>query len=211
MSNSDVRSPIGNNPNPREDIFADLQVIPAPSPVIRMPPWAAWFQNQGAPLWLAGTVLQWDGYNTVMARIAAIGLLARLWDPSLGGTSPRKEIAAWLRAANLNKEEIAFLLENLTHRAGQLALRIEEEEEDFSSSLRWIVEEREFLQSVRSALRTVVDTGFADGILRSLDERAEEMGLRLQMPVLPEDHAWSLAWMEPEAWWSVADPESPSA
>lgn len=160
-------------------------------------------------MWLAKTVLQWDGHNTVMSRLAAIGLLARLWDPSLGGTSPRKEIAAWLRAAKLNEEEIAFLLENLTHRAGQLALRLEEE--DFSSSLRWIVEEREFLQSVRSALRTVIDTGFADGLFSSLDERADAMGLRLQMPVLPEDYAWSLAWMEPEAWWSVADPESPSA
>jgi len=216
MSNSDVRSPIGNNNSTRVDRFADLEVLPAPD-FIAASDCLIWAQSAQAEPWLQQVVAELASQKNSIADAAAAGVFARLWTPPSPDASieahdlPRERVRAWIGAASAEQREA--LEQHAVERAWSLSEDLEavvtESRGDARIAgirLQEIVQQRDDLQSVLRVLKLGGGGSRLADALGGVDALATEGGIPSFLPAPSsgeEGDRWmAVAWQEPEAWWS---------
>ncbi|MES2641330.1 MAG: hypothetical protein V4850_17700 [Myxococcota bacterium] len=194
------------------DALADLPDLPLPPPLVDAPDLRGWASRIGAEPWLAAAAAQHADAPSSVDRMAAVGLLARLWTPPEGAAPPahpRDLARAWARAvepAVLDEAESVAV-----RRAWRLSERIAEvgslSAGNATDEMTAIVLDRDDLQSVRRVLRLVGAGDRLADALATADAVANEhlSALADLLPSLaddPEADRWNaVAWQEPDAWW----------
>ncbi|MFZ5476830.1 MAG: hypothetical protein ACOZNI_08655 [Myxococcota bacterium] len=187
------------------DALASLPPSASTVPEVAAPDVAAW--SAGAEPWLAAAAAALAASPAVVDRLAAAGLLARLWTE---GDSPRERVRAW--AKGLGAAALAAVETLAVGRAWDLAERIAGVGElpgaIADEAVAAMVRERDDLQSVRRVLKLA---GEGDRLVEALAraDRAAAVhasALADHLPHAdddPETDRWSaVAWQEPDAWWA---------
>jgi hypothetical protein len=215
MSNSDS-SPVVNN-NSTRDLFADLEVQPAPD-FITASDCLIWAQSVQAEPWLQQVVAELASQKNSIADAAAAGVFARLWTPPSPDAPmdahdlPRELVRAWIGAASGEQREA--LEQHAVERAWSLSEDLEGVVTESVSGdartagirLQEIVQQRDNLQSVLRVLKLGGGGSRLADALGGVDALATEGGIPALLPAPDEgeggDRWMAVAWQEPEAWWS---------
>lgn len=190
---------------------------------IELPGLEAWVgETEG---WLSDIYTQLSASETPLSRLAAAGLVARLWSPprgsdmkaliaqSLAGDGPAAKIGKWARdlgqpllerAMRLAVVRADILREELTPLSDSIA---DDPDGATADARHWLVC-RDNLQSVRAVLSLAIDTTELDRAIELLDREATlHHSMWSAVGDLGEEERLSaVAWQEPEHWWGALSP-----
>jgi hypothetical protein len=194
------------------DALAGLPDLPPSAPAIDAPDLQAWASQVAAEPWLSAAASQQAEGPSSVDRLAAVGLLARLWTPpedTAPTAHPRDLARAWARVLDPGQLDAAESI--AVRRAWRLSDRVADVSKLPASlaadEMAAIVLDRDDLQSVRRVLRLVGGGGRLAEALATVDSVAGEhmSALADLLPALEDDpdaDRWrAVAWQEPDAWW----------
>ena len=194
---------------PGGDEIAEIMLPPDPIP---LPDLAQWCAQTGAEPWLAAAVTAKAASPSAIDRLAAVGLLMRLWVAPEDGSAetPRGLWQAWAGAwlpdtvarAESDAVRHAWLLLERIREVGDLPDALAE------AAVATIVLDRDDLASARRVLRVAGAGAKLAEALKAVD-RAAVMNMSALTGHLPDldddpdaDRWYAVAWQEPGAWWS---------
>lgn len=196
------------------DPLADLAGAEPEPAAVPAPPVEAWTEGLAVDRWLAEEVGRLARSAAALDRIAAAGLLSRLWAPGetpvARAARPTERARAWARGldpAALDRAE-----REAVDEAARLHDRIDAvarlDDAAARAAVGALVVDRDDLQSVRRALRLAGRGDRLDAALAAVDADARSAASVLagRLPALADDPdglRWAaVAWQEPGAWWA---------
>ncbi len=214
---------------PAHKVFPSLHArlsAPAPQlPTIPIPELDAHFMQHPAAPWLSELVTQQIQSADPLTRLAAVGLLARLWTP-VGSEAKKAMVASLLQGkrspaqeylnhytAGFTPEVLAWVERQAVQDADTLHDALEsvsndllelEEPTERQEHADYLRERRDDLESVLEVLEAVQAGANLRLALDSLDRTALEKRMLLDdAGSEPSRRLTNVAWVQPEAWWSV--------
>jgi hypothetical protein len=199
----------------------------ASPPAVAVPPLAQPLGEHGVAPWLRHAFDARRDSPSLLQRIAAAGLLRRLWAPPpdqaaavarnllAGASAPPLEIDRWARALPRDAiDEIERAAVNATadleDEIGGLAALHADAPASLGAAVRAVMERRDDLESVRAVLRASGGGEHLTTALAEVDEVAALHATVLAAGVDDLDAAGdellvTVGWSEPDAWWGWHD------